>query len=227
MEIVGLVSFALSGIGLVVAMRWRHRKVLRFAYSVDDELYLDVGVAEPNDLRMGGALIEAAIHRVRIRFCNGGNREIRREDMDVPLSISLAAESRIMDCKVRDRVPRSLDVVVSDENGKLMIRVGSMNPKETFSIGVLVRGFDGEVNVDGRILGAKLTRYPTGQTIKSNMVVLCFVAMIVGMISALGFDWFPGNLISILCVMCTLIFLAVSNAAYEELARSVLGLPDV
>ena len=65
-----------------------------------------------------------------------------------------------MDCKVGDRVPRNIDVVVFIENGKLMIRVGSLNPKESFLIGVLVRGLVGEENVDGRLLGAKVSRYP-------------------------------------------------------------------
>ena len=209
---------------LVVALVTRARKILRYAYESERVVDLDDEVRESVEGEYKGAAIDGSVHRVKVRLCNGGNREFRKDDFVGALKIDIGESGQVLEYT---QAVGDVEVeVVADERG-VAVECGALKPKESVLVTMLLNEWDGGIEVRGKILGAKVARYPSGAVCKGVLLMAAGVVSIGGTVMILiGHSpiWFLLSFGPWLVVMLSII---IPAEYFGEFLRIVCRLPKV
>ena len=226
-----MVSVVLTVVGIVVTVllgaRWRPRKELLFEYRDERVVYLDESVRKLITAQYRDARIDGSIHRVRVSFCNGGNREIRADDWERPLVVHFGTGSRVLETNVVSKKPDTLVVELTADSGKLSFKCGSLNQKDSFAVSVLVSEFREGIDIDGRVLGGKIAQYPRGEEAKGIVFLSWLAVMVIAFLSVVALDWTPGRWVAFVVLLSGFVLSRIPEEGYRELVRWALGLPEV
>ena len=222
--LLGAISIGLAIAALVVALVTRARKILRYAYESERVVDLDDEVRESVEGEYKGAAIDGSVHRVKVRLCNGGNREFRKDDFVGALKIDIGESGQVLEYT---QAVGDVEVeVVADERG-VAVECGALNPKESVLVTMLLNEWDGGIEVRGKILGAKVARYPSGAVCKGVLLMAAGVVSIGGTVMILiGHSpiWFLLSFGPWLVVMLSII---IPAEYFGEFLRIVCRLPKV
>lgn len=96
-------------------------------------------------------------HVIAVKFTNIGNVPIKREDYDVPISLTFGEGTKPLTWRFVEKKPETIELnsPKSDDTGKLTIEPVLLNPKDSFTVEMLVSGLRGHLKLGGRIVGVK------------------------------------------------------------------------
>ena len=157
--LVGLCGLVVGAIALLAV--WKGRNVLRYIFEEKRVLDIDKSLVDTVSAHYKNTPVEKNIYWIKVRFCRGGNQEIRQDDWSIPLAVKFGENSEVLDCEIVDSRPDVLKTRISPETTRVTIHCGSMNPEDTFAMVVLVSNFQ-KVAVSGRVLGSTISPYPSG-----------------------------------------------------------------
>ena len=224
-DTVGTALLAATTIGLAIAaLMTRRRKILRYAYESERVVCLDDEVRESGAEKYKGAAHEGSVHRVKVRLCNGGNRVFRKADYTGALKIDIGESGRVLgDAQVVGDVEVQ---VVADERG-CAVECEALNPEESVLVTMLLSEWDGGIEVNGRILGAKVARYPSGGVCKCVLIMAAGIAC-PGSILMLSPGYPPLAALLLIFWLSAFALLAIIPAkVFGEVLRIVCRLPEV
>ena len=146
----------------MVGIYLAQRRVKRLSYEVTTNAQL-LGVDDEIEGKVkilyDGEEV-ANVHLITVRCVNAGNQPISSSDYDRPVSFLLDQDSRLLSGEIIDEVPENLNASLNLSDGLVFIDPVLLNPKDEFTVKILVGDFKSFNGVDGRIHGVKrISRY--------------------------------------------------------------------
>lgn len=123
------------------------------------------------------------VFSIIIKFYNTGNQPITSNDFERNLSLIFEEKIKILAYSVSKTEPDNLDVQLQLNNNKLIIAPLLLNPKDTFTIRVIVTESDAKFKLNYRIIGInKIIEGSPTQTTFIISAIIGLVLTIVGII---------------------------------------------
>ena len=95
------------------------------------------------------------VHLIVVRIVNSGNLPILSPDYERPIGFSFGEKGKILTTEVVETYPSSLRASVRIEGEKVVLDSALLNQGDSIKLKILVSQFDGQIAVDGRIVGVK------------------------------------------------------------------------
>jgi hypothetical protein len=93
------------------------------------------------------------IHLVVIRLSNSGNTPISTKEYESPILFSFGHGTEIISVEIIETNPKSLKPDLQIQNNQVEFKPLLLNPKEYVAFKFLVTKFNGEIDVNARIIG--------------------------------------------------------------------------
>ena len=178
------------------------------------------------EAKYDGVVIEGSVDRVKVRLCNGGNREILEHDFVESLKIDVGESGRLLEYTLEE-ITDGVKVQAKPDQRGIELSCGSLNPKDNFLVTMLLCDWDGEVEVRGRVLGARIATYPSVAFWKGWFGSVLAAVSIVCVL----FLFTTGSGIALLVNLfaCVLLFWIhfIPNEDFADILRSFYGLPKI
>ncbi len=96
------------------------------------------------------------VYLVVLRLFNAGNIPITSSDYERNISITFGGKARVLTAEVSETEPENLDAEISIKSlSSIELKPTLLNPGDSITIKILVSDFEGNIQVDGRIVGVK------------------------------------------------------------------------
>lgn len=124
------------------------------------------------------------VYLLLIKFINSGNIPILPTDYLKAVNVVFNERCKILSAEILEKEPKSIDVTAKTENTRISLTPTLLNSDDFFVLKILVSEFDGDVEVEGRIIGVKkinkgLPKISIGSSI---IVILGLIMMTIGAI---------------------------------------------
>ena len=123
-----------------------------------------------------------------IRFFNSGNIPITTADYERSVSFGTGASSKVLSVAITDVNPKNLVTNLTVEESRVTLQPVLMNSKDSITLKLLVKEFEGTVAVDGRVVGVRAISN-AGQTprYQAFILVLGVILTVLGVSFAVHF----------------------------------------
>jgi len=133
------------------------------------------------------------VHLIVAKVINSGNLSILPTDYQRPVSFGFDNEARVLTAEVIETNPDSLEASIGIEGKKVVFEPTLLNEKDSITLKMLVSQFDGQVTVDGRIVGVKDIRKFTEWPV--HFILATVIGFGLFSISLIGFVLYLARLI--------------------------------
>jgi len=140
---------------IAIAMALRHRKSL--VYIIDSVVPLLVGVKSvQSKLRIfyGNKRIKLPYVLI-IRIFNSGNQPVKPDDYVDPITISFTERTKIISAEILREHPQNLSMKLNFDTKDIKLAPVLLNPKDSFTLKLIVDDFDNDIEIKARIAGIK------------------------------------------------------------------------
>ncbi|TAA11979.1 hypothetical protein EA658_12535 [Pseudoxanthomonas winnipegensis] len=178
---------ALAGIvaAILIFIMQREVRELSAGFLVKKHLIsVSDSVSDRISIRLDGRDIEN-LKIYSYGFKNSGNVEIRPNDFEKSVSLTIGDGAEIVEFSVAKVNPPALDPIVSGDKSKILIDPLLLNPGDYFVVDVLATGASSTLNVDCRVAGISSlqkinsgVRYTSDRT--TNLIYNLIVSCVVG-----------------------------------------------
>lgn len=118
-------------------------------------------------------------HMIIMRVTNAGNVPIVPSDFLRPVKFGFGETVQILSAEVMETNPDNIEHSVEVDTGAVMLTPVLLNGGDSITLKVLLAQYEGEIDVDGRIVGVKHV-----QTAREPL--LPFVTMLIGIVMTMG-----------------------------------------
>ncbi len=151
---------ALVGVGGIVAsiflaLMLRKRKTLSYEVVSSTPLLSSLEEAKGKIKILFNDAPVRSVHLIVVRFMNSGTTPIVKSDFEDPLAVRLAQNVQVLTAEVTEKNPASLHVSAEVEGQSILFPLSLLNAGDSFTAKMLVDGYDGTLNVSGRIVGVR------------------------------------------------------------------------
>ena len=172
---------AILAVLVTVGIFFAQRKTKKLSYEITSNTQL-LGVKDEIQGKVQ-VLYEGEevknVHLLTLKFSNTGNQSISSGDYERPLSIKINPEAKILTHEIVEEEPENLGVTVELEGSKLSFSPVLLNSKDSFSVKALISDFEGDPEIDGRIVGVKsISKYSEGQV--AFALIMLFSLILIG-----------------------------------------------
>jgi len=121
------------------------------------------------------------VHLIVTTIMNSGNTPILVNEYERPISLGFGEEAQILTAEIAKTQPDSLRASTSIEDDKVTLQPTLLNGGDSITLKMLVSKFDGEITVDGRIVGVKEIQESRESVVKIfGLSVIGFVMTMAG-----------------------------------------------
>lgn len=169
-QFVGVVVAIIALIVAITSLTYQaRRKSLSATISNAYPLFTQKPRAMVNDFQItykGKEVVD--LTTLKLTFSNDGGIAIATEDFETPITVTFKTEALILSAELEDIAPSELNPVITRDTKMLVLSPLLLNPKDTFSIVILVQGLqvqhprDLHPSVTARIKG--VTKINLGST---------------------------------------------------------------
>lgn len=156
--IVAILAIVVSAVVAFVLYRLqRRRKALGYQIITRTTLLnVEEELEEKVQILFDGEKV-ADVHLLEVKVVNSGNVPIVRGDYERKLELSFGTSSRILTADVTETRPDSLrpELTIDAARDSVWVQPTLLNSGDWFTIKMLISRFDGNVDIDGRIVGVK------------------------------------------------------------------------
>lgn len=129
------------------------------------------------------------VHLLLIRIINNGNQSISIGDFAKRIDINLGNNLNILTCEILRQYPDNLDVNVIKVVDSIQIEPLLLNPKDNFTIKILLSDYKENFEVSARIEGiSKIEVYKEPQPLLNITLMLTFIPFLIVMITRIFFE---------------------------------------
>lgn len=129
------------------------------------------------------------VHLLLIRIINNGNQSISIGDFAKRIDINLGNNLNILTCEILRQYPDNLDVNVIKMVDSIEIEPLLLNPKDNFTIKILLSDYKENFEVSARIEGiSKIEVYKEPQPLLNITLMLTFIPFLILMITRIFFE---------------------------------------
>jgi hypothetical protein len=180
-------------VGVIIFRLQRSYKRLDYEIRTDQELISRTPFADSGNLQVS---YEGSVVRnprlVVVRFINTGKSEIRRDDFEGALQLSIAEDSKVVSAEVSDYQPKSLSPMVKlSSTHEVEIDPLLLNAGDWVELRLLIDGEKPNPQVNGRIAGVRTINIvkfdPTSvtqRTLRMTGVVIGFTVILTTLVQA-------------------------------------------
>lgn len=98
------------------------------------------------------------VYLIVLKIANSGTLPIIGTDYEWPINLSFGQKTQILSVAISETNPKNLKVNAKVEDGKAVLNPILLNSGDSIRLKILVSNFDGQICVDGRIIGVKKIR---------------------------------------------------------------------
>jgi hypothetical protein len=150
-----ILAFFSIVIAIIIYLAQRSRKKLSYEIiSSETVVSAKYEFSEKIQILFQGQRV-SEVNLLILKFTNSGNTPITSNDFEQSLSIKFNKLVNVLAVEITETVPGNLKVEFSGDKDVISIAPLLLNSGDTFSIKVLLGGFQSDVIVDGRIVGVK------------------------------------------------------------------------
>ena len=129
------------------------------------------------------------VHLLLIRIINNGNQSISIGDFAKRIDINLGNNLNILTCEILRQYPDNLDINVIKMVDSIEIEPLLLNPKDNFTIKILLSDYKENFEVSARIEGiSKIEVYKEPQPLFNITLMLTFIPFLILMITRIFFE---------------------------------------
>ena len=172
------------------------------------------------------------VNLLLIRIINNGNQSISIGDFAKRIDINLGNNLNILTCEILRQYPDNLDINVIKMVDSIEIEPLLLNPKDNFTIKILLSDYKENFEVSARIEGiSKIEVYEEPQPLFNITLMLTFIPFLILMITRIFFDdtfkdyfGFDMSIIvhTFFVLIITILVFQILNISYEALKEFLL-----
>jgi len=152
--ILAFVTIVVTIILYLLQRRYRHKSLSYEIISNAPLLSLKEEIKGNLQIVFNGKPVQS-VHLIVVKIINSGKVPIVSTDYERPVSLNFSDNCQILTADISETNPKSLQASVSIENSKAVISPILLNSGDSIKVKLLVSQFDGQINVDGRVVGVK------------------------------------------------------------------------
>lgn len=152
-----LVCAVTVGVMIVIFQRQQERKGLSYEILTLTPLAIvEEGHNSEVEIRYAGEPVED-VSLITLRIVNSGNVPITEDDYEFPVTFTFGKDAKLLSAEVLETSPEALkrNGRIAALKNKLLLGMFLLNAGDWVDVKLLVAGFGGQMEVDGRIVGVK------------------------------------------------------------------------
>lgn len=150
-------TFAFAAVVVAIFLYWMQRQRKALSYEIISRtplLSMEEEVQGKLQILFDDKLVQG-VHLVAVRIINSGNVPIVSADYERPVNLSFGENTQILTAEVSETNPEILRATAAIEDTKVVLAPVLLNSEDSITLKILVSQFDGQISVDGRIVGVK------------------------------------------------------------------------
>jgi hypothetical protein len=161
-------------VSIILYLKQRQRKALSYEIvSSIPLLSMEEEVKERLQILFNNKPVQK-VYLVIVRIVNSGNVPITSADYEIPVSFCFHEDTKVLTAEISETNPENLRASLVIENTKIILTPILLNSGDSITIKMLVSQFDGQISVDGRIIGVKRIQNLVEHRIKLYSFILFF-----------------------------------------------------
>lgn len=177
-QFIVLAALALATVVVSILLFWMQHRRKALSYEIISRtplLSVEGEVKGKLQILFDGEPVQD-VYLVVARIINTGNLPIVSTDYEDPVNLSFGENSQILTTDSSETNPNSLRASTNIEKTKVVLAPVLLNRGDSITIKMLISQFDGEIKIDGHIVGVKSIRKLVEGRVQS------FILMMSGMV---------------------------------------------
>lgn len=210
---------------IILFFHQRNRKELSFEVLSSTSLVVsDDSLKNRLKIMIDDHEINGDIHLVLLKLINTGNVPIKVEDFDQVITIdSPESTYGIKIADLKEKKPNNLSVKIDNSSfGKITVDPLLLNPKDEFTLKLLIPGYKNDLTLESRIVGGQLIKFkkrlPLSIIFLSIALIMTPTLLIYFLVNNI---WGESFAITLSGAIFTVLFLSVLNNLLTVLKRKL------
>ncbi|MDY6932140.1 MAG: hypothetical protein SVJ22_09535 [Halobacteriota archaeon] len=149
------------------------------------------------------------IYLIVVKIFNSGNISIKSSDYEYPVNFNFGKKTKLLSAEVIEKKPPEMQISTSIDGTRVLLTPTLMNENDSVTVKLLADQFNGQILVEGRIVGIKAIKESVEGKF-SDTVIPLIIGVLVGIVSAHFFLHIMGfELVNVLILISIQLLVAI------------------